>query len=80
MKGKGDEISINPNPAKTHVTISNLAGALIANVNIYNQVGQIALQSKLENSTINISQFPKGLYTVEAKLGNKIMIKKLIVE
>ena len=55
-------VQISPNPATTELYI-NLASQETANYTIYNSVGQIVLQGKLQNnSTVNVQSLSSGIY------------------
>lgn len=82
------EASFNvfPNPAKDNFTVqlSNVNNAL-AKVEIINAVGAVAKTvelgsgSQLQNN-ISISDLNSGIYMVKTTLGNKVSVRKLIVE
>ena len=78
--------SIFPNPAKDKfkVKLQNTSNA-ICNVEIVNSVGQTAKAISLGNdtevvNTISISDLAPGIYMVKTTLGDKISVRKLIVE
>jgi hypothetical protein len=71
-----DNIMIYPNPANN---IINVTGADIANVKIFNNIGQLILTQHNTN-IINVSTLTNGLYllTIELTTGN--MIQKKIIK
>ena len=78
--------SIFPNPAKNNlnVKLSNTGNANCA-IEIVNAMGQIVQTNNLGNgfeiqSNISISNLSTGVYFVKTTLGDKVSIKKLIVE
>ncbi len=78
--------SIFPNPAKDRFTVKlqNLANAN-CNIEIVNSYGQIAQSINLGNettisNTVSISELNPGIYMVKTTLGNKVSVRKLIVE
>jgi len=71
-----DNILIYPNPA-THII--NVTGADIANVKIFNNIGQMVL-TQYNTNTIKVSGLTNGIYllTIETSTGN--MIQKKIIK
>ncbi|PLX00944.1 MAG: hypothetical protein C0594_15010, partial [Marinilabiliales bacterium] len=78
-------LSLYPNPANEMVYVDyNTQGDDIS-MNIYNMLGEIVYTLNAETSgryhtSIDISEFSTGIYTVELMSGEKISFKKLIVE
>jgi len=75
-----------PNPAKENLTIK-LQNSSNANctVDIVNAIGQTVQTNSLGNdseilNTISISNLESGMYLVKTTLGNKVSVKKLIIE
>ena len=75
-----------PNPAKENLTIK-LQNSSNANctVDIVNAIGQTVQTNSLGNdseilNTISISNLASGMYLVKITLGNKVSVKKLIIE
>lgn len=78
--------SIFPNPAKNNfnVKLNNAANATCT-IEIVNSIGQIAKSINLGNdseisNTVSISELNAGIYMVKTTLGNKVSVRKLIVE
>ncbi|MES2513979.1 MAG: T9SS type A sorting domain-containing protein [Bacteroidota bacterium] len=78
--------SMFPNPAKNNfnVKLHNQTNA-VCNIEIMNAIGQTAKVINLGNETeiegnVSISDLSAGIYFVKTSLGNKISVKKLIVE
>jgi len=71
-----DNITIYPNPANN---IVNISGIDVANVKIFNNIGQLILNEYNINE-INVSKLTNGIYilSVETSTGNTIQ-KKLII-
>jgi len=71
-----DDILIYPNPAND---IVNISGADIANVKIFNAIGQLVL-SQQNNNVINVSGLKNSIYilSIETLTGNTIQ-KKIII-
>jgi hypothetical protein len=81
-----ESFSIFPNPAKDYFNVS-LYNPTNANctIEILNTVGQTLQLFNLTNDTnisndISISNLASGMYLVKTTLGNKVSVKKLIVE
>lgn len=74
------ELLIYPNPAQTHVNII-YAGTRFDYV-LYNNLSQlVAYGNKLQNVTsINVSEFAKGVYTLVITSNDQTSRKKLVIE
>lgn len=84
--GLDESFSIFPNPAKDYFKAS-LYNPTNANctIEILNSVGQTLQLVKLGNDTnisngISITNFASGMYMIKTTLGNKVSVKKLIIE
>jgi len=75
-----NNITIFPNPAKKTIAILSYSEIKIKEVNIYNPTGQVILQKKTPDNTIDISSIQPGLYFIEivTDIGN--VRKKLIIQ
>ncbi|MGK0413004.1 MAG: putative repeat protein (TIGR02543 family) [Polaribacter sp.] len=73
-------ISIYPNPAKDNIKI--FSNSTIKNVLIYNVLGKLVYKSSenLNNSTIDISNYSKGIYFVKVFSDGPSKTKKIIKE
>lgn len=71
------EFELYPNPTKNQFTVQ-FENGIELNVNIYNNLGQLVLNSK--ETTINTSKLAAGLYIVEIKTAKGNGSKKLIIE
>jgi hypothetical protein len=73
--------SIYPNPSKGIFSIK-LDAASSYDVSVYNVLGQTVVSTVISNmiTTIDLSSFDKGIYTVELKDKQSIHIEKVIVE
>jgi extracellular elastinolytic metalloproteinase len=81
-----ESFSIFPNPAKDYFKAS-LYNPTNANctIEILNSVGQTLQLVNLGNDTnisndISITNFASGMYMIKTTLGNKVSVKKLIIE
>ena len=77
-KIQDNSFAIYPNPASTQITISKAENSQLE---IYNSLGQLILSENIElnNQTIDISAFEKGIYHIKLQLNEKIVSKKLII-
>ncbi|WP_299683121.1 T9SS type A sorting domain-containing protein [uncultured Dokdonia sp.] len=77
---KDNILSVFPNPASLETTF--VLDRLIpdADLIIYNQLGQVVLQQKIETlrETISIQNLSKGMYFVQVKGNNEVFSRKLI--
>jgi len=74
------QISLFPNPANEYFNIIAPDGLGINTINIYNQTGQLLLQIKSHEKTIDISSMKPGLYFIELKTDKGIFREKLIIQ
>jgi len=76
IKNYSSALHLFPNPASQVV---NIQGADIANVKVYNNIGQLILTQHNTN-TINVSELQNGIYILSIKtLTGYIIHKKLII-
>jgi len=81
-----NQINIYPNPASNLLNIefsnSYFNDGKPSQIKIVNVLGESIYKSTISNqqSTINLSQLPKGFYFVIAEKNNRILKKKLIIE
>lgn len=75
-----NDITFYPNPATDKLTIN--AGSGIQQLQIFNQVGQIARQIKTDNAniTLDVSDLESGIYFIKVFSGDTIIIRKLVIE
>ena len=73
------EYSMHPNPAEKELFISGKNGAIIKEVNIYNQTGQKVLHGKPINNPIDISMLRQGMYIIELVSDESKIREKLII-
>jgi len=73
------EITIFPNPAASHISIRNGTDVLMK---IYNMQGHFLKKHIIRRveETINLDNFPSGLYMIEFNLEGKSITKKLIIQ
>jgi len=79
-----NEIQLTPNPAKDFVTINNLGSERSNQISIYEVSGKrIYNETKIfdAQTTINTSNFAKGIYLVEIVSENNLkLVKKLVIQ
>lgn len=81
-------LSIYPNPTRDLVNIDFTASKnAIVNLNIYNSLGQQVSSLDLGffsegtfQHTINLTEFPKGVYRVQLQIGNTYSTQTLIIQ
>lgn len=71
---------IYPNPATSKLFISANNGIEIKDVKIYNQIGQIVMDKKEFNISIDISSLNQGIYFIEIISDNLIFKDKLVIK
>jgi len=82
LEEEKSSISIYPNPTNGVFVIELDAATEKYDITVYNVLGQTVL-STITNTmvtTIDLSRFDKGIYTVELKDKNSVYIEKVIVE
>ena len=73
------ELSIYPNPATERLTISSKDGLKIAEIVIYNQIGQKVLHHKPVTQPIDVSMLQPGRYIIEVNSQDLKIREKLII-
>lgn len=73
---------IYPNPCDGIFTLTSLSGNQPLTISIYNFLGEVILQSTINNqqSTIDISKQPKGIYFVGIQTKNELWVRKVAVD
>ena len=71
-------VSIYPNPAHSSITIPNYMN--IKQLDVFNQFGQQKISSKSNNSTIDISHLPQGLYYLQMTTNTGEMVNAKFVK
>ena len=71
------DIKLYPNPASDYISILSSQNYNLEEVNIYNSVGQLQLQT--HTNTFDIGNFSNGIYFVNIKTENALVVKKLVV-
>jgi len=72
-------INVHPNPTTGTISIKS-EDLLINKVFIYNQLGQLAFTSNSSNTTLDISDLPKGMYTVMVQSKTEVFKQLIILE
>lgn len=75
-----NEFSIYPNPTSKTIFITSNNELKIEDVNIYNQLGQIVLQTNEIRESIDISTLGKGVYIIVMTSSELKVRQKLIIE
>ncbi len=84
IRSSTQNVSIFPNPAKDKVTLQingTLTGSVIS---VYDMMGRKQFQTLLSQGNakieIDIHSLKSGLYFIEARTFNSVVIQKLVVE
>ena len=72
-------LKVYPNPAKNNLFISSDSNE-IKQVEIYNVLGKVVLNTKVTNASINISAIAAGVYVVKITEAGKTATRKLVIE
>jgi hypothetical protein len=78
-----NEISISPNPGTGLYLVETMSGIVALKMEVYNSNGQLIQSSDLSNQkennfTIDISEFPSGMYYVLVKTSSNVIKSKII--
>jgi len=73
---KNNKINIYPNPASDILYIERISDN--SEVKIIDNLGRIIYNKKLTNNSVNISEFPLGIYTIIIKTNNLVKYSKFI--
>lgn len=76
-------ISVYPNPASTYVNVKLQSQSGDATVAVYNAIGQMVIEPSVisvDNSKINVSNLPKGVYIVKVVNGKETSNTKIVIE
>lgn len=78
-----EKISVNPNPASGHVSISVPENIKVMNFKIIDIKGNTLISRNYfpsgNNFTEDISRFPSGIYFIHLQTENNVFTKKLII-
>ena len=74
------EFTIYPNPAKKEIFLLSKNGAIIKEVNIYNQTGQKVFHENQIANAIDVSMLPQGMYIIELVSDQWKVRRKLIIK
>ena len=71
-------ISVFPNPANNQISITGIAG--FSKIKLLNASGEIVLEKETSsNTSIDVSRFAQGEYTIVIENNKGMMFKKVIV-
>jgi hypothetical protein len=76
------QLSVYPNPNNGEFTISMNSISENMNVEIYNSLGQIVINEKVntQSKKINMSQIPNGIYILKLKENNSVISTRKLVK
>jgi len=66
---KSSQLSIFPNPAVDHITISNLHENAV-NYRLYNSFGELVESGRIENPTLTVAHLKPGIYIIKTENKN----------
>jgi len=72
-----NKFSVYPNPTTNYINIKSEID--IDRVKLYNSLGQVVLQKNQHATQLNVDNLNSGLYILKIHSGNKIVIKKVLV-
>ncbi|MEP6673729.1 MAG: S8 family serine peptidase [Ferruginibacter sp.] len=77
---KVNPVSIMPNPAKDYVSIRTVS--LMNQLQLFNATGQLLMNVKPGNTSylLNITNLPKGQYSVRIETNNEVINEKIVKE
>jgi hypothetical protein len=78
-----NSLTISPNPTNQLVIVSLQSAINIANIKLFNTLGQIVMEKQNQSGnqfTLNLSTQPKGIYFVEVQEANTILRGKVVKE
>jgi hypothetical protein len=75
-------LQVYPNPSDNEVNISLTKSLENADIQFYNQIGQLVLsrQLKTENAVISLGELPSGIYLLVVSLNGEARAQKKIVK
>lgn len=73
-------ILVYPNPAKEEVQIQNKEGKALGQISLFNAEGQLLFNesSNQSKSKIQLSNYPKGIYSLQVKNNKSTITKRLV--
>ena len=74
-----NEITINPNPANNWITVNGV-NLNSANISITNLQGQKLLIGVVNNTKVNITHLPVGMYFIIIENNGRVMVETFIKE
>ncbi|MBI4932030.1 MAG: T9SS type A sorting domain-containing protein [Bacteroidetes bacterium] len=75
------QYSLFPNPARDKITVNSKG--IINSIEIKNVLGQSIYQSsnlQINQSTIDLSSHPKGIYFIKVQSGDKVYTEKVVIQ
>jgi len=74
---RGNSFNVFPNPSSGKITVENSG-----DITIYNVLGKLILLIRIsgDKTEIDMSDYPKGIYFIELRSGEKTVIQKLVLQ
>ena len=75
-------ISIFPNPTAANINITQLNNFVGGNIEIINLMGQVIFTTTINSNqlSVNLSEYPKGIYLVKISSDKEQVIEKIVLE
>ncbi|HLU85192.1 MAG TPA: T9SS type A sorting domain-containing protein, partial [Vicingaceae bacterium] len=75
-------ISIFPNPTAANINITQLNNFVGGNIEIINLMGQVIFTTTINTNqlSVNLSEYPKGIYLVKINSDKEQVIEKIVLE
>ncbi|MFK7049531.1 MULTISPECIES: T9SS type A sorting domain-containing protein [Flavobacterium] len=75
-----DNLTIYPNPSNTGRIYITSRSASSKEIEVYDVLGKLVLQTLLNSKELNISNLNEGVYIIKIKEGDQRITRKLIVK
>ena len=77
-ENKNVSIEVFPNPTNGVLKFITSTSLQHSNINIYNTLGQLVLQQRIEQNEINVDVLPQGIYSFSIEFEGKNLRGKFI--
>ena len=71
-------LKVFPNPASDRIQVAVEKGNSVQEIRIFNQIGQEVYRQKWSGSSIDISAIPAGIYILEARIEEGVVLQKFV--
>ena len=75
-------ITLAPNPAQSHITLTLPQGSAVADLQIHDVAGRLVVptQRYRAGEQVDVAALPAGLYFVEVRMGGGVEVLKMVKE